>query len=60
MTADAKAIKAAETLRRYCSERGCNADCVFYNRLSATCQLKVKSPECYPAKSGGVNGEGRG
>lgn len=45
MIADKKAIKAAETLRRYCSERGCNVECVFYNRLSATCQLKVKSPE---------------
>lgn len=50
MTADSKAIKAAETLRKYCAERGCNADCCFYNRLSATCQLKVKSPECFPAK----------
>lgn len=54
MTADAKAIKAAETLRRYCSERGCNADCVFYNRLSATCQLKVKSPDCFPDNNKGV------
>lgn len=54
MTADAKAVKAAETLRRYCSERGCNADCVFYNRLSATCQLKVKSPEYYPENKKGV------
>ena len=53
MTADAKAIKAAETLRRYCSERGCNAECVFYNRISATCQLKVKAPENFPAKQGG-------
>lgn len=50
MTADNKAIKAAETLRRYCAERGCNADCCFYNRLSATCQLKVKSPENFPTK----------
>ena len=60
MTADAKAIKAAETLRRYCSERGCNAECVFYNRISATCQLKVKAPECFPVKGGGVYRESRG
>lgn len=51
MISDAKAIKAADTLRRYCSERGCNAEFVFYNRLSATCKLKVKSPENYPEKT---------
>lgn len=50
MTADTKAIKAAETLRRYCAERGCNAECVFYNRYSATCKLKVKAPENFPVK----------
>jgi len=50
MTSDKKAIAAAETLRRYCAERGCNAECCFYNRLSATCQLKVKSPENFPSK----------
>ena len=50
MVSDAKAIKAAELIRKYCSERGCNAECCFYNRLSATCQLKVKAPENYPAK----------
>lgn len=52
MTADSKALKAAETLRKYCRERGCNADCVFYNRISATCQLKVKAPENFPVKQG--------
>lgn len=60
MISDAKAIKAAEALRRYCSERGCNAECVFYNRLSATCQLKVKSPDCFPVKDGGVHRESCG
>lgn len=56
MISDEKAIKAAETLRRYCSERGCNAECWFYNKLSATCQLKVKSPENYPADAKRKNG----
>lgn len=50
MIADKKAIAAAETIRRYCAERGCNAECCFYNQLSATCQLKVKAPENFPAK----------
>lgn len=50
MVADTKALKAAETLRKYFRERGCNADCVFYNRYSGTCQLKVKAPENFPEK----------
>jgi hypothetical protein len=50
MVGDTKAQKAAETLRRYCAERGCNADCIFYSRISATCKLKVKSPDCFPAQ----------
>lgn len=57
MTADSKAQKAAEMLRRYCSERGCNAECCFYNRLSATCQLKVKAPENFPSKKQAYNNE---
>lgn len=47
---DKKAQAAAETIRRYCAERGCNAECCFYNRLSATCKLKVKAPENFPHK----------
>ena len=56
MISDAKAIKAAETLRRYCSERGCNAECYFYSKLSATCALKVKAPENFPADMKRKNG----
>ena len=56
MTSDAKAIKAADTLRRYCSERGCNAECYFYSKLSATCALKVKAPENFPADMKRKNG----
>lgn len=48
MTSDAKAIKAAETLRRYCSERACNDTCIFYSKYSGICKLKVKSPDCFP------------
>ena len=50
MVGDSKAQKAAETLRRYCAERGCNTACVFYSIISATCKLKVKSPDCFPAQ----------
>lgn len=54
MISDAKVIKAVDTVRRYCDERGCNSDlhkCVFLSRLSQICLLKVKAPCCFPAPS---------
>lgn len=45
-----KAVKAVETIQKYCSERPCNGTCVFYNKISATCKLNVKSPDKFPVK----------
>lgn len=54
MISDAKVIKAVDTVRRYCDERGCNSDlhkCVFHCDISGECMLKVKAPCCFPAPS---------
>ena len=45
---DDKAIRAAELLRQYCSERGC-ADCVFWLQSGRFCTLmSVKVPASFP------------
>lgn len=36
MTADTKALKAAETLRKYCLERGCNDITIIINRSTGS------------------------
>lgn len=52
---DEKAVRAAELLRQYCSERGC-VDCVFWLKSGRFCTLmSVKVPASFPdiaARSG--------
>lgn len=55
LTSDKKAQAAAETLRRYCSERGCNNTCIFYSKYSGICKLKVKAPENFPANTKSIS-----
>lgn len=53
MISDRKAMRAVETLRVYCNERGCKAKyskakCRFRNEMSDECTLQVRCPAYFP------------
>lgn len=53
MISDRKAMRAVETLRVYCDERGCKAKdskvkCMFSNDVSNECAMQVRCPAYFP------------